>query len=82
MKVPKSKRGKIVASATVSFVHEWEYTDETIGMCHDTTYANTGIRTAACIKLQEYLDRHHFWLGCRKYIGEVILTHVWECLEI
>ena len=48
----------------------------------DTTSSNTGHKTAACISLQKKLDRPLLWLGCRHYVGEIVLKHVWDKLKI
>ena len=38
--------------------------------------------TAACICLQDRLNRPLLWLACRHHVGEVVLTHVWEDLGV
>ena len=42
----------------------------------------TGHLTAACVTLQNKLGRSLLWLVCRKHVGEVLLSHVWEALKI
>ena len=42
----------------------------------------TGHLSAACVPLQNRLGRPLLWFVCRKHIGEIILTHVWESLKI
>ena len=42
----------------------------------------TGHLSAACVSLQNKLGRPLLWFTCRKHIGEIILTHVWEFLKI
>ena len=34
------------------------------------------------MSLQNKLGRPLLWFACRKHIGEIILTHVWESLKI
>ena len=51
-------------------------------MSFDTTSANTGHLTAACIQLQADTDKAMLWAACRHHVGETVLTHVWDCLEI
>jgi len=51
-------------------------------MTFDTTSSNTGHLTAACIAIQEKLQRAVLWSGCRHHIGEVILSHVFTDLKI
>ena len=38
--------------------------------------------TAACISLQDRLDRPLLWLACRHHVGEIVLAHVWEDLAV
>ena len=38
--------------------------------------------TAACISIQIRLDRELLWVPCRHHIGEVIVTRVWDALNI
>ena len=42
----------------------------------------SGHLTAACIQIQEKLDRPLLWLACRRHIGEILLDHVWKALSI
>ena len=42
----------------------------------------TGHLCAACVSLQNKLERPLLSFACRKHIGEIILTHVWESLKI
>ena len=51
-------------------------------MAFDTTAANTGHLTAACISIQIALERPLLWSGCRHHIGVVLLTHVFNTLHV
>jgi hypothetical protein len=51
-------------------------------MVFDTTASNTGHLTAGCICIQKRLDRALLWCACRKHVGEIILTHVWDSLKV
>ena len=42
----------------------------------------SGHLTAACISIQEKLNRPLLWLACRHHMGETILTHVWDLLKV
>ena len=44
--------------------------------------SSTGHETAGCVSVQERLGRPLLWLGCRHHVGEVLLTHVWNALDI
>ena len=50
--------------------------------CLDTTSVNTGHVTAACICMQEKLQRPLLWCACRHHIGEIMLSRVWDSLKI
>ena len=70
--------GEVISEATVKLLDDWNCRDKVIGMVFDTTSANTGSKTAACISLQTKLKRALLWLafsascwgGCR-----------WPCLD-
>ena len=51
-------------------------------MCFDTTSSNTGHVTAACVTIQQQLGRALLWCACRHHVGEVVISHVFEKLEI
>ena len=51
-------------------------------MLFDTTASNTGHLTGACICLQSEFGRALLWCACRHHIGELILSHVFEDLQI
>ena len=51
-------------------------------MTFDITESNTGHKSAACISVQLLLNRPLLWSGCRHHIGEVILSHVFQDLQI
>ena len=56
--------------------------DAIINMTFDTAARNTGHVSAACITLQQSLGHALLWSACRHYIGEVILTQVFNDLKI
>ena len=76
------KAGDIIADLTVDLLRSWNCSDSIVNMAFDTTASNTGHVTAACVAIQMRLGRALLWSGCRHHIGEVILTHVFESLEI
>ena len=51
-------------------------------MVFDTTATNTGHKTAGCVTIQEMLERPLLWFACRHHIGEVLLKHTWDALNI
>ena len=42
----------------------------------------TGHLSAACITLQQKPQKLLLWLACRKHIGEITLSHMWDALKI
>jgi hypothetical protein len=76
------KTGDIIADLTIDLLHSWQCSDSIVNMVFDTTRSNTGHVTAACVTIQMRLGRALLWSGCRHHVGEVILTHVFEDLQI
>ena len=77
------KQGIIISRAVCGLLDDWNVDKSCIKfMSFDTTGANTGHLTAACIQLQVDTGKAMLWAACRHHIGEIILTHVWDCLEI
>jgi hypothetical protein len=76
------KAGDLISKATTTLLDQWNCRDNVVGMVFDTTSANTGHKTAACISIQRDLDKPLLWLACRHHIGEVLLDHVWNQLAV
>ena len=74
--------GQNIATAVQTAVQDWKCEDNILCMAFDTTSSNTGHTIGACVLLQNLLGRPLMWIPCRHHIGEVILTHVWDALEI
>ena len=74
--------GAIVAHCTADLLQKWGCSDNVVAMAFDTTAANTGHLTAACVAIQDELQRALLWLGCRYHVGEVILGHVFSALKL
>ena len=74
--------GAIIAKLTLKLMQEWKCSDRIVIMTFDITASNTGHLTAACIAIQDELQRAVLWSGCRHQIGEVILLHVFADLQI
>ena len=49
-------------------------------MCFDTTAANTGRFSGACILLEAILDRSLLWIACRHHMLEVVLSQVFKSI--
>ena len=50
-------------------------------MAFDKTSSNTGHQSAVCIAIQDKLERALLWSGYRHYIGEVVISHVFNDLK-
>ena len=76
------KSGDIIASKTANLLDSWNCQESIANMCFDTTASNTGHVTAACVAIQAKLGRALLWCACRHQVGEVILTHAFDRLNI
>ena len=74
--------GEIISRKTLELLEEWDCVKNVKCMVFDTTSANTGHVTAACVSIQEKLDRCLFWCGCCHHVGELIIHHVFTNLKI
>lgn len=74
--------GRKIANLTMELLDSWHCRDSIVNMVFDTTAANTGHVTAACVTIQQHLNRALLWSGCRHHIGEVVLTQVFNDLRI
>jgi hypothetical protein len=76
------KCGEIIVDLTCCLLASWNCADNIMNMTFDTTAANTGSVTAACVSIQLKLGRALLWSACRHHVGEIILTHVFQDLQI
>ena len=60
-----SSAGQIIADSVLSLVKEWKCEDDIVSMCFDTTAANTGHLSGACICLQQSIGKALLWCACR-----------------
>lgn len=77
-----AKIGPEFAATTLVLLADWNCKYQVRAMLFDTTASNTEALTAACMSVQNVLDRELLWLPCRRYIGKRILPHCWDCLNI
>ena len=61
------------AQAIKNMLDVWEITELCVAMCFDTTAANTGKFSGACVLLEVLLGRSLSWIACRHHIFEVLL---------
>ena len=76
------KCGEIIADLTSSLLTSWNCASNIVNMTFDTTASNTGSVTAACVSIQQKLDRALLWSACRHHVGEIILTHIFQDLKV
>lgn len=76
------KSGDIIADLTSELLLSWKCADSVVNMTFDTTASNTGHVTAACVTIQQRLGRGLLWSACRHHVGEVVLSHVFNDLQI
>ena len=74
--------GPKLANLTQDLLHQWNCMDNIRAMVFDTTAANTGHLSAACISVQERLGRQLLWCPSRHHIVEIILSRVWKALNV
>ena len=74
--------GKLISEEVMLLLDKWKCTNQIASMVFDTTATNTGHVTAACVSLQMKLGCPLFWSACRKHIGEVVMSHIWDDLNI
>ena len=81
--VPKLHAGTGEAAATAVFecLEDWGVSDRVIGMCFDTTSANTGDVKGACTLLQQKMERNLFSFACRHHVQELLVEKAFaSCL--
>lgn len=66
--------GEDQATAVVEALEEWGISEKVIGMCFDTTASNTGIRSGACLRIEQKLGRDLLYFACRHHILELVLS--------
>jgi len=76
------RSGDIIAQATIQLLQSWNCVGSIVNMTFDTTASNTGHVSAACITLQQSTGRALLWSACRHHVGEVILTQIFNDLNI
>lgn len=78
--VPKltSGTGELQAHAIFDALQEWGVCETVAAMCFDTTAANTGRRSGACVLLEQILGRGLLYLACRHHIMELVLSAAFQ----
>ena len=74
--------GHLISSKSCELLKEWGCSENVKCMVFDTTAANTGHVTAACVTIQDELNRCIMWCACQHHVGEVILVQCFKDLNI
>ncbi|ESO00433.1 hypothetical protein HELRODRAFT_175856 [Helobdella robusta] len=75
-----SSTGQAQANATFQLLKLWDVSEDIIGMCFDTTAANTGTSSEACVLLEKLLHRNLLHFACRHHVHELIIGEVFTVL--
>jgi len=73
-----SGTGEAQATAVFSLIQEWNLNDRVQFMSFDTTLSNTGLKSGACVLLEQKLGRNLVSLACRHHVMELIVTKVFD----
>lgn len=76
--VARDGTGQEVARTVFQQVERVGAREKIIGLSFDTTAANSGMLTGACVHLENLLGRSLLWLACRHHVLEVVLKYVFE----
>ena len=69
--------GEAQFEAAKELVKLWDLRKSIRGFVFDTTASNTGVKQGACKRMEEWLGRPVFWLGCRHHVMELIAKATW-----
>ncbi|ESN98183.1 hypothetical protein HELRODRAFT_177430 [Helobdella robusta] len=72
--------GQAQANATFQLLKLWDVSEDIIGMCFDTTAANTGTSSGACVLLEKLLHRNLLHFACGHHVHELIIGEVFTVL--
>ena len=78
----KDMMGNKIANVVLPLLHQWNCTNNIVGMVFDTTSSNTGHKSGACIAIQRDLNKCLLWFACRHHVCEVISSNVWKELDV
>lgn len=76
-KIPSSA-AEDIAAAVHQLLIQWDIFDRVAAMGFDTTAANSGHKSGACLVLENHLDRKLIRLACRHHIYEIMLRTAFE----
>lgn len=75
-----SGTGDAQATAVYAALDDWNLINQVNFMGFDTTASNTGIKTGACVLLEQKMEKQLVALACRHHIHELVAAKVFETL--
>ena len=72
--------GEAQALAVIEEVKRWGLEKNIVAFVFDTTASNTGVSKGATVRLQKFLERPIFFLGCRHHVSELIVKACWYAI--
>ena len=66
----------------MNLLQEWNCDRYVVNLVLDTLVSNTGHVTAACITMQQHVQRALLWSACRHHVREIIIFHVFQDPQI
>ena len=73
-----SGRGKAAADTVIQYLIEWKCDSMVIGMCFNTTGANTMVPISGACTLIEKSLRNLLWMACCHHMFEVLLSDAYN----
>lgn len=68
--------GLVIADTVYEHVIEWSLSDVIIGVCTDTTAANTGTSNGSVVLYQNRVKRNLLYFACRHHVDELVIGGV------
>lgn len=74
--VPKISSGTGLSQANAVFgaAKDWKIEENVKAICFDTTSSNTGVKSGACVLLEQKFGKPLFWFACRHHIYELTVS--------
>ena len=72
----ESGTGADQQAALAELIESWGLKEDLVGMGFDTTAANTGTWSGACVLFEKWLGYAILWLACRRHVNELHIKHV------
>ena len=72
--------GEAQAGAVIDQLRQWGVADNIVALVFDTTASNTGKHRGATVRIEKFLARPVFYLGCRHHVSELVIKACWYSL--